>query len=433
MSCVARARASTRPDSGATPAASRSSSACERSRASTASRRRSGRARSPSPPATRTVRRVDSLEEADVVGCCRTVITRSCDVTPAGDSGNNATMRSRAANLSTGPGRVALLAYDTVCDVRVLRCAARSSDASSRRVRVNRGTTSSIAGDVPTVRFDNGLHAARAGHARRRPGAPTRSCCHRAMTRGRSRTRRLPTMRRAHARGARIVSLCTGAFVLARTGLLDGRRAVTHWADCARFEAQFPTVTLDPGVLYVDDGDILTSAGSAASIDLCLHIVRTDLGRRGREPAGAATRRPTAPRRRSGAVHRRADPDHGGGRTVRGHPVLDDRASRRGTRQSPISPRGRRSARAASPVTSPRPPDRRRTDGCCGNASSRPSGCSRAPTWRSTSWPNGSGSATRRTCASTSGARSGRARRPTVARSGPSSRFTDRVRPGASD
>jgi AraC family transcriptional regulator, transcriptional activator FtrA len=88
----------------------------------------------------------------------------------------------------------------------------------------------------------------------------------------------LAAIRRAHARGARIVSLCTGAFVLARTGLLDGRTAVTHWAACARFETRFPTVTLDPGVLYVDEGDILTSAGSAASIDLCLYVVRQDFG-----------------------------------------------------------------------------------------------------------------------------------------------------------
>jgi len=88
----------------------------------------------------------------------------------------------------------------------------------------------------------------------------------------------LAALRRAHARGARIVALCTGSFVLARAGLLDGRRAVTHWAECAEFAAQYPQVTVDPTVLYVDEGDILTSAGSAASIDLCLHVVRCDYG-----------------------------------------------------------------------------------------------------------------------------------------------------------
>ncbi len=88
----------------------------------------------------------------------------------------------------------------------------------------------------------------------------------------------IQAIRRAHARGARIISLCTGAAILAEAGLLDGRRATTHWAECAAMARRFPAVTIDPGVLYVDDGDILTSAGSAASIDLCLHVVRQDLG-----------------------------------------------------------------------------------------------------------------------------------------------------------
>ncbi len=85
-------------------------------------------------------------------------------------------------------------------------------------------------------------------------------------------------LRQAHARGSRIVSLCTGAFVLAGAGLLDGRRATTHWTECDEFARQYPKVTVDPGVLFVDDGDILTSAGSAAGIDLCLHLVRQDYG-----------------------------------------------------------------------------------------------------------------------------------------------------------
>jgi AraC family transcriptional activator FtrA len=82
----------------------------------------------------------------------------------------------------------------------------------------------------------------------------------------------------AHERGSRIVSLCTGAFVLAQAGLLDGRRAATHWTDCDELARQYPLVSVDPGVLFVDEGDILTGAGSAASIDLCLHIVRQDYG-----------------------------------------------------------------------------------------------------------------------------------------------------------
>jgi AraC family transcriptional activator FtrA len=88
----------------------------------------------------------------------------------------------------------------------------------------------------------------------------------------------LEELRRAHRRGQRIVSLCTGASILARAGLLDGRRATTHWSECEEFARLHPLVEVDPNVLYVDEGDLLTSAGSAASIDLLLHVVRQDYG-----------------------------------------------------------------------------------------------------------------------------------------------------------
>src|SRR5882724_1628907 len=78
-------------------------------------------------------------------------------------------------------------------------------------------------------------------------------------------------LRRAHQRGARLVSICSGAFVLAATGLLDGKRATTHWRYTARFAERFPRVHLVPDVLYVDEGQLLTSAGSAAGLDLCIH------------------------------------------------------------------------------------------------------------------------------------------------------------------
>jgi transcriptional regulator GlxA family with amidase domain len=77
---------------------------------------------------------------------------------------------------------------------------------------------------------------------------------------------------------ARLVSICTGAFVLGAAGVLDGRPATTHWLRAAAFRALFPAVALDPDVLYVDDGDVLTSAGNAAGIDLLLHLVRRDHG-----------------------------------------------------------------------------------------------------------------------------------------------------------
>jgi AraC family transcriptional activator FtrA len=82
----------------------------------------------------------------------------------------------------------------------------------------------------------------------------------------------------AHQRGARLVSICSGIYVLAATGLLNGRRATTHWKDIENVRRVFPAVRFQPDVLYVDEGDILTSAGSAAGIDLCLHIIRKDFG-----------------------------------------------------------------------------------------------------------------------------------------------------------
>ncbi|MGH3844478.1 MAG: GlxA family transcriptional regulator [Pseudonocardiaceae bacterium] len=88
----------------------------------------------------------------------------------------------------------------------------------------------------------------------------------------------LDAVRAAHDAGARIASICTGAFVLAAAGLLDGRRATTHWLHSDRLARRWPNVQVEPDVLYIDDGDVLTSAGAAAGIDLCLHIVRTDYG-----------------------------------------------------------------------------------------------------------------------------------------------------------
>ena len=88
----------------------------------------------------------------------------------------------------------------------------------------------------------------------------------------------IAALRRAHHRGARVVSICSGAFALAAAGLLDGRRVATHWRYADLLARRYPAVTVDADVLYVDDGDVLTSAGSAAGLDLCLHIVRNDFG-----------------------------------------------------------------------------------------------------------------------------------------------------------
>jgi transcriptional regulator GlxA family with amidase domain len=98
-----------------------------------------------------------------------------------------------------------------------------------------------------------------------------------AMTEGRL-PEDLTTALRAAAGSARMVSICTGAFVLAAAGLLDGHAATTHWMHAATFRRLFPRVALDPDVLFVDDGEVLTSAGNAAGIDLLLHLVRRDHG-----------------------------------------------------------------------------------------------------------------------------------------------------------
>ncbi|MFC9676183.1 MULTISPECIES: GlxA family transcriptional regulator [unclassified Streptomyces] len=98
----------------------------------------------------------------------------------------------------------------------------------------------------------------------------------------------LDAVRRAHARGARLIGFCSGAFTIAEAGLLDGRRAACHWMWADSFRSRFPEVRLEPDVLFVDDGDILTASGSASALDLGLHVVRRD---HGAEIANAVSRR----------------------------------------------------------------------------------------------------------------------------------------------
>lgn len=123
----------------------------------------------------------------------------------------------------------------------------------------------------------------------------------------------LEALRAADARGARLVSICTGAFALAAAGVLDGRRVATHWRHAAELQALYPGLEVDQRVLYVDDGRVLTSAGVAAGIDLCLHVVARD---HGADRANAIARRMVmAPHRGGGQaqfVERPLPPDHGG-------------------------------------------------------------------------------------------------------------------------
>ncbi|MFD3696925.1 helix-turn-helix domain-containing protein [Streptomyces sp. NPDC058646] len=135
-------------------------------------------------------------------------------------------------------------------------------------------------------------------------------------------------VRAAHEAGARVASLCTGAFVLAAAGLLDGRRATTHWAHAGTLAARHPRVEVDPDVLYVDDGRVLTSAGKAAAMDLCLHLVRLD---HGSAVANTLARRLVVPPHRAGGQAQfvttpvPADHPHPSSRlrSGRGHPVTE--------------------------------------------------------------------------------------------------------------
>ena len=175
--------------------------------------------------------------------------------------------------------RVVALAYD--------RPVAPSSSASWWRCSACPGPSSRS----PWYRFevcslDRGPLRATGGvtlRAARGPACAPRARARSSFPAGATRTsgrrkRCCAAVRAAHARGARLVTICSGVFVLAAAGLLDGRRATTHWRYVERLRARYPRVRVEPDVLYVDDGTILTSAGSAAGIDLCLHVVRRDYG-----------------------------------------------------------------------------------------------------------------------------------------------------------
>lgn len=116
-------------------------------------------------------------------------------------------------------------------------------------------------------------------------------------------------LRAAADRGARMVSICTGAFALAASGILDNRRATTHWNDAAALASRYPRVQVDPDPLFIDEGQVLTSAGVSAGIDLCLHLIQHDLG--SAEAHRVARRMVAAPRRAGGQAQFIERPLHG--------------------------------------------------------------------------------------------------------------------------
>lgn len=107
----------------------------------------------------------------------------------------------------------------------------------------------------------------------------------------------LAALRKAWSQGARVASICSGAFVLAASGLLDGRRATTHWIGAAKLAKRYPRITVEPDVLFVDEGRIITSAGASAGLDMCLHLVRRD---HGQAVAAQSARLAVAPLSRDG-------------------------------------------------------------------------------------------------------------------------------------
>jgi len=122
----------------------------------------------------------------------------------------------------------------------------------------------------------------------------------------------LNAIRSAADRGARVASICSGAFVLAATGALDGLRATTHWLATSELARRYPEIEVDANVLYVDNGTILTSAGAAAGFDLCLHLVRRDFGAK---IASEVARTAVMPLERAGGqaqfiVHKKPADDH---------------------------------------------------------------------------------------------------------------------------
>ncbi|WP_274564031.1 helix-turn-helix domain-containing protein [Streptomyces spiramyceticus] len=155
----------------------------------------------------------------------------------------------------------------------------------------------------------------------------------------------LDAVRRAHARGARLVGFCSGAFTLAEAGVLDGRRATAHWRWADSFRARFPAVRLEPDVLFVDDGDILTAAGSAAALDLGLHLVRRD---HGAEAAAAVSRRLVFAVHRDGGQRQFIEQPLPAARDTSLGPLLDWARERLGT---PLTVTGMAAQAAVSPAT----------------------------------------------------------------------------------
>ena len=205
----------------------------------------------------------------------------------------------------------------------------------------------------------------------------------------------LREVRRLAAGARRVTSVCSGAFLLAAAGLLDGRRATTHWAECGLLQGSYPTVTVDPDAIYVHDGNIWTSAGVTAGIDLALALVADDHGRQAAAPSpanswctcGAPAGKPSSPR----CSPPRQPTANRCGTCCPGCPTTSSTTSPfllwpdRSTCLNGSSAGCSRPRSAPAPPTTSRPP-----------ALKEPAGCSRPPVARSTTSPGPAASAPRR-------------------------------------
>ncbi|GAA2391183.1 AraC family transcriptional regulator [Streptomyces glaucosporus] len=165
---------------------------------------------------------------------------------------------------------VSALDLSIPCQVFALATGPDGSPFYDVRVCADRSVTATAGPSQPfRVSSEYGWDDVRAADTVIVPGVPADHVPH---------PRAVRVLRDAAARGARIASICTGAFVLAHAGLLEGRRATTHWRFADELAERYPRTDVDPSVLYVDEGQVLTSAGIAAGLDLCLHMIRVDHG-----------------------------------------------------------------------------------------------------------------------------------------------------------
>jgi transcriptional regulator GlxA family with amidase domain len=179
----------------------------------------------------------------------------------------------------------------------------------------------------------------------------------------------------AHANGAAIMSLCSGAFAVGEAGLLDGRRCTTHWLDAAALAARFPAAEVDPNALYVCDGRIYTSAGSAACLDLCLHILRAE---HGAEAANVVARRMVMPAHRAGGqaqyIEAPLPPTGSDGLSE----LMDELLTELAAEHTVNSMAARvNMSRGPSRAASPRPPAPLRMPGCSGSGCCSPGASSK--------------------------------------------------------